>query len=220
MELMYPIAIIICLICIVVIILWNKKHKDQYSSGKKIANTRFVKETEYYKKKIRKYKILSNTLKILCVIMIIITGILIARPVTIQDKYEDKYNRDIIISLDISLSENEVNLEIIDKFEKIISSLEGDRIGIVVYNTAPLLYCPLTEDYDYVMERLNTLKEQMIMALENNSYSPPMTYQVDGEDELTIWYGGVGLNAAEKGSSLIGDGLARSIIFISRFENR
>lgn len=219
MELMYPAAIIVCLICVVVIIFLNKSHKDKYSNGKKIANTQFIKETEYYKQKMKKYKFLSNTLKILSAMIIIITGILIARLVTIQVRSEDKYNRDILISLDISTSECEVNLELIKKFEQIMPSIEGDRIGIVIYNTAPIVYCPLTDDYDYVKECFEVLKEQLKIAIENNGY-PPVTYKVDGEDVPMIWYGGVGLNALERGSSLIGDGLARNIIFISRHKNK
>ena len=218
MELMYPFAIIVCLICVVVIIFWNKAHKNKYSNGKKIANTQFIKETEYYKQKLKKYKFLSNTLKILSAMIIIITGILIARPVTIQVRSEDKYNRDILIGLDISTSECEVNLELIKKFQQIMPSIEGDRIGIVIYNTAPIVYCPLTDDYDYVEECFETLKEQLKIAIENNGY-PPVTYKVDGEDVPMIWYGGVGLNSSERGSSLIGDGLARNIIFISRHKN-
>lgn len=218
MELMYPFVIIVCLICVVVIMFWNKTHKDKYSNGKKIANTQFIKETEYYKQKLKKYKFLSNTLKILSAIIIIITGILISRPVTIQVRSEDKYNRDILIGLDISTSECEVNLELIKKFQQIMPNIEGDRIGIIIYNTAPIVYCPLTDDYDYIEECFETLKEQLKIAIENNGY-PPLTYKVDDEDVPTIWYGGVSLHAEERGSSLIGDGLVRNIIFISRYKN-
>ena len=212
---MYPIAIVACLICSIAIIFWNKTHKSKYSNGKKIANTQFIKETEYYKQKIRKYNLISNTIKILSVIIIIITGVLIARPVTVQEKKEDKYNRDILIGLDISTSESEVNLELIKKFMQIMPSIEGDRIGIVIYNTAPIVYCPLTDDYDYLKERFETLMEQLEIAIKNNG-NPPVTYEVDGEEVPMIWYGGVGLNSAERGSSLVGDGLARNTIFFSR----
>lgn len=219
MELMYPFAIIVCLICVIVIMFLNKAHKDKYSDGKKIANTQFIKQTEYYKQKLKKYKFLSNTLKVLSVMIIIITGILIARPVTIQVKSDERYNRDILIGLDISTSECEVNLELIKKFQQIVPSIEGDRIGIVIYNTAPMVYCPLTDDYDYINECFETIKEQLKIAIDNNGY-PPVTYKVDGEDVPMIWDGGVGANSEKRGSSLVGDGLARNIIFISRYKNR
>lgn len=219
MELMYPIAVIACLISIVAVIFFNKTHKSKYSNGKKIANTQFIKQTEYYKQRLRKYNLILKTIRILSIIIIIITGILIARPVTVQEKKEDKYNRDILIGLDISTSESEVNLELIKKFMQIIPNIDGDRIGIVIYNTAPVVYCPLTDDYDYIKEKFEILITQLEIAIKNNG-NPPVTYEVDGEEIPMIWYGGVGLNSSERGSSLVGDGLARNIIFFSRYKEQ
>lgn len=219
MELMYPIAIIICLIIALVICFENFNKKTKYTNGKKVANTKYIKETEYFKTKLKKYKILSNLIKILSVACIVATSILIARPVTIQTKSEDKYNRDILLGLDISTSQCEVNLELINKFKEIIPSIEGDRIGIVLYNTAPVVYCPLTDDYDYINECFNIIEKQLKIAIENNGY-PPFAYEENGEETPMIWYGGVGAKAEVRGSSLVGDGLARNIIFISGFKKR
>lgn len=219
MELMYPIAIIICLILGGALYFINFNKKIKYTNGKKVANTKYIKETEYYKAKVKKYNILSNLIKILSFIFIIIVSILIARPVTVQTKSEDKYNRDILLGLDISTSECEVNLELIEKFKKIMPSIEGDRIGLVIYNTAPIVYCPLTDDYDYINDCFNTIEEQLKIAIERNGY-PPVTYESNGTEMPTIWYGGVGANSDVRGSSLVGDGLARNIIFISRLKNR
>ena len=131
---------------------FNKKQK--YLDEKKVANTKYIKETEYYKSKIRKYKIFSTILKIFSVVCIIASSILASRIVTIKTKSNDKYNRDILIGLDISTSECDVNLEFAKKMRKILPNLEGDRIGIVIFNTAPVVYCPLTDDYE------SRLKEQ------------------------------------------------------------
>ena len=219
MELMYPIAIIICLILSVILFFIKLNKKKIYIDGKKVANTKYIKETEYYKTKVKKYNILSNFIKGLSVICIVITSILVARPVKIQTKSEEKYNRDIILGLDISTSESEVNLELIEKFREIIPAIEGDRIGIVLYNTAPIVYCPLTDDYDYIYESFDTIEEQLKIAIKNNGY-PPVTYEVNGTETPMIWYGGVGANSDTRGSSLVGDGLARNSILISRFKNR
>ena len=214
MELMYPIVIIICLMLSVILFFIKLNKKKVYIDGKKVANTKYIKETEYYKTKVRKYNILSNLIKGLSVICIVITSILVARPVKIQTKSEDKYNRDIILGLDISTSECEVNLELIEKFREIIPAIEGDRIGIVLYNTAPIVYCPLTDDYDYINECFDTISEQLEIAIKNNGY-PPVTYEVNGTETPMIWYGGVGVDSNTRGSSLVGDGLARNSILIS-----
>ena len=210
MELMYPIAIIICVIIAIVIFAISFKRKSKFTTGKRVANTKYIKESEYYKSKVRKHRIYSILIGLVSIITICVTSILIARPITKQTKSETKYNRDIIIGLDISLSENEVNLELVKKFKKIIPSIQGDRIGIVLYNTAPVVYCPLTEDYDYVNECLDTIQTQIEKVIKNNG-TIPYSYDEDGMETRSFWYGGTIANNQERGSSLVGDGLAGTV---------
>lgn len=175
-----------------------------------MANTQYIKNTKYYQTKLKQYKILSNTIKIFSIICIIMTSILIARPVTYENKSNEKYNRDIIISLDISTSQTKVNLELIKRLQETLPGIKGDRIGIVIFNTAPVVYCPLTDDYDYINDCLNTITEQLNVAKKNGGY-PPVTYKANGKDVPTLWYGGVASNSETRGSSLVGDGLAGTV---------
>lgn len=217
MEIMYPIVIIICFILGLTICIIKFNNKIKYTTGKKVANTKYIKETEYYKRKMKKYKFLANSIKFFSVLCIIISSMLIARIVTIKTKNGEKYNRDILLGLDISTSECEVNLELIKKFKEIIPSIEGDRIGIIIFNTAPIVYSPLTDDYDYIKERLDIIEEQLKLVVENNG-NIPISYSDDNINTYTFWYGGTLANNQERGSSLIGDGLARNYILISRFK--
>ncbi len=221
MELMYPIIVIVCFLLAIWIFFKNFNKKQPYRQGKKVANTKYIKETQYYKSKLRKYKTLKHGMEILSMIGILMASILIARPVTVQTKNEEKYNRDIIIGLDISTSECKVNLELIKQFKKIIPNIEGDRIGIVIFNTAPIVYCPLTDDYDYINDCLDQIEKQLTLVVQNDGEVPHVAMTTsEGVDIHTFWYGGTAANAEKRGSSLIGDGLARNIIFISRFKNR
>ena len=210
MELMYPVVIIVSLLVCVSLFFINFNKKKEYTDGKKVANTKFIKETKYYKSKVKRYKMLSKTIIILNLIIIVICSILISRPVTIVTRSEDKFNRDIIISLDISISECEVNYELIKKFKEIIPDIEGDRIGIVLYNTAPIVYCPLTDDYDYINECLDFIEKQIKLVLDNNGYIPT-SLDKEGTEIMTFWYGGTVANSETRGSSLIGDGLAGTV---------
>ncbi len=218
MELMYPIAIVVCLI-LSVLICFIKCKKTKYKQGKKIANTQYIKETEYYKSKVKRYSILSNLIKTLSIICIVLTSILIARPITILSNNQEKFNRDIILGLDISTSESEVNLELVKQFKKIIPNIKGDRIGIVLFNTTPVVCCPLTDDYDYINDCLDNIEKQLNTVIKNNG-TIPHTFESDEEKVkfYTFWAGGVSVNSDVRGSSLVGDGLARNIIFISKFK--
>lgn len=145
---MNPIVIIVyCIIAIVISFLkFNKK--DIFTSGKKVANTKYIKQTQYYISKIREYKRLINIYNVITIVCIFSASILIARPITIKTQGDNKYNRDIILGLDVSKSQADVNIEMVRKFKDMIPSIEGDRIGIVIFNTAPIVLCPLTEDYE------------------------------------------------------------------------
>ena len=208
MELMNPWVIVLSAIVALTVFFINLNKKNKYTDGKKVANTKFIKETDYYKQKVKKYKIITTIIKCVSVVLIIVTSILIARPITIETKSEDRYNRDIIIGLDISTSENEVNLELVKKFKKIIPDIKGDRIGIVLFNTAPVVYCPLTEDYDYVNKCLDEIEKQIQKVIDNNGYIP---YGFE-DNTYSFWYGGAVANYEVRGSSLIGDGLAGTLL--------
>ena len=210
MELMYPIIVIISGIILVVIFFLNFGKKPKYTSGKKIANTSYIKETDYFKEKLKQYKMLVRIIKVLTACSIMVSSFLVARVITIQSKSEDKYNRDVILSIDISTSENDVNLELVKSFRKIIPSIEGDRIGIVIYNTAPIVYCPLTDDYDYIDECSAKIQKQIQLVV-NNGGEIPFSFDDEGLETQNFWFGGVLYNNEKKGSSLVGDGLAGTI---------
>lgn len=213
MELMYPIAIILCFIIAIAIFLINFKKKKKYLDGKKVANTKYIKETEYYKTKVKTYQLLSKVIKILYVLCIIISSILIARPVVIQTRSEDIYNRDILLSIDLSGSQDEVNLELVKQFRNLVPKLEGDRIGIVIFNTCPVVYCPLTEDHEYIDECLEYMQKQLQIEIDNDGYISVTSE--DAADTLSFFNGGVIANNDERGSSLVGDGLARNNLCFS-----
>lgn len=207
MELMYPIVIFLSLgISIFIIVALKNSKKENYSKGKKVANTKYVKETAYYNEKLKKYKIILNAVKILYIACVFVMAVLVSRPVTIVTKSEDKFSRDIILSIDVSGSEDEVNLELVKKFKSMVGKIEGDRIGIVIFNTAPVVYCPLTTDYEFLYSCLDDLVDGLQTSIRNkNGVSDIST------TSQKLFYGGVIANNESKGSSLIGDGLAGTV---------
>lgn len=210
MELMYPIVIILSLIVTFLIFFIKFNKKNKYTDGKKVANTKFIKQTDYFKTKVREYNFLRYAINITSCTCIVLTGLLISRLVTVQTRNDNKYNRDIFLGLDISTSQSEVNLVLIKKFKDIIPDIEGDRIGIVLFNTAPVIFCPLTDDYNYINDCLDDIINQIQICIKNDGYAP-VSYEKDGVEAPMIWYGGVSTNSAIRGSSLVGDGLAGTL---------
>ena len=81
---------------------------------------------------------------------------------------------DIIFCIDVSLSmdSQDVKPSRIDKvkFEmsKIVDSLEGDRLGIVVFSGSNFLYLPLTMDYDASKLFIRSIDTAMISSRGTN----------------------------------------------------
>ena len=95
----------------------------------------------------------------------------------------------------------------VGKVKNIIPNIQGDRIGIVIFNTAPVVFCPLTDDYDYINESLDTIEKQLEYIIKNG-YPSIINKDDDDLNTAAFWNGGILDNNEERGSSLVGDGLA------------
>jgi len=185
---------------------FRRTPKKEYKSGKKAAGMSLITESRVYKAKMTTYKIGSFVIMIAILATMIINCVLIARPHTKQKIYEEQYSRDIMICMDLSTSVDYLNARLCDELVEMVDQLKNERIGIVIFNTSPVLLSPLTNDYDYIKEILNGIK---IGLQARNSSSWNAT-----EEEL-YWEAfiseGTLVGNEERGSSLVGDGLAAAI---------
>ena len=136
------------------IIFDNKNFSKNFFQNLFIGNTNSIK----IKKLLRYIGILS--------LIIAISGI--KTGVTV--KPVERKGVDIIFCIDVSLSmdSKDIKPSRIDKvkFElsKIVDSLEGDRIGVVVFSGSNFLYLPLTMDYDASKLFIKSLDTSMISS--------------------------------------------------------
>ena len=211
MELAYPFILVLGIIIIIVLSLVNLRRDDSYEKGKKIANTAYIKDMPYYKEVFKRYKILTYIIEGVCILSIISSLILLARPVIIDTSNNPKYARDIILCMDVSASVDELNVELVDKLKDTVKSLKGERFGISIFNTTSVLISPLTDDYDYVLNELDKIHSSFVMNMDLNS-------------SLDNWYissyimSGTLEGSGERGGSLIGDGLASAVYKFSNLE--
>lgn len=202
MELVCPWVMYIGIPILVVLIILKFKRKSKYKQGKKIANTEYTKNLEYYKKIMRKYKILNLLIKSFCVICIISSLTLIARPSKVQTTESKRYNRDIFLCMDVSTSVVELDGNLVSEMKEMVKKLKGERFGITIFNTSSNLLVPLTDDYEYVLDILDKLEESL------------KAYEETTEDAIAkqdYTQAGTLVGNAERGSSIIGDGLATAL---------
>ncbi|UKA48022.1 VWA domain-containing protein [Arthrobacter sp. FW305-123] len=112
-----------------------------------------------------------------------------ARPIHRTTEQPEIRNRDIVLCLDVSGSMTSTDAAVTAVFEDLARKFDGERIGMVIFDSSSVQLFPLTDDYQFAAEQLAQAKE----ALNSGSGS-----FFDG-----TWNG--------EGSSLIGDGLASCV---------
>lgn len=215
MELKYPVFIIagiVLVIAFLIVYSLRKTKKREFKEGIKVANTFYLNEDPYYKKKKRLYKFYSVIMVLAICVSIMASAFLLARPHKIEKVADERYCRDIFLCLDVSTSVDELNKSLVKELKTTVENLKGERFGIIIFNTSPVLLSPLTDDYEYIIEQLDEIEISLRKRISlSNSYYAPNDY----------WYydeyisGGTLVGNEERGSSLIGDGLAASAYHFS-----
>ncbi len=218
MELRHTFVIYICLAVVLLLIFLSflDLHKKQkFSKGKKIVIPDYLKDEKYYQKKKVIYRILKIVTGIACVVAVCASAVIMARPYTQKTIVETKYSRDIFLCMDISTSVDALNEQLVTKLKGVVEELTNERVGIVIFNTSPIILCPLTDDYEYVISVLDQVAvslaaRQELYALIEEDEDFSMEW-----DDYYEWIrldnfisSGTLVGNEERGSSIIGDGLA------------
>ncbi len=221
MELKYPLALYICAgvaAAFVIATFVTLKLKRKYKGGKKAYLPDYLKNDSMFKTRLVWHTILKYVLIVLIIASILISGFLMARPYKTESKQLANYNRDIILCMDISTTCDHLNAELIDKLEDIVRELNGERFGIVIFNSSPVLLCPLTNDYNYILQVLDKVKEGLKMRLD---YTNGKILFSDKLYEMDAYItNGTLVDNETRGSSIIGDGLAAACLDFYDYEEK
>lgn len=205
-----------------------RKRKKSYIGGAKAANTEFIKSQSEFKKR-RALLILLETIFYSSLIGLIISVlVLTARPFETKNEGGSIRKRDIFLSMDVSYSLYDLNSQVADKLKDVVIGMNGERFGIVIFNTSAVTYVPMTDDYDFVEQRLDELKpyfeaqQQYMTQFGQYSYGfeVPEDEQADLTDILNVlsyYDSGTLTDNTYKGSSLIGVGLASTLYSFPKF---
>lgn len=215
MELMYPFVILVIIVILIFVLVIKNKKDDKYKNGIKVANTQYIKSIPYYKEIVKKHKFFSAIVICFAIISIIFSSILIARPVTNKVTENTKYSRDIFLCMDVSTSVNELNENLVSTLKDTVKGLQGDRVGISIFNTSSTLIVPLTDDYEYVLDTLDNLQKSLKVSNGSNIKNENFYYLQQYIRAGTL------VGNPERGSSIISDGLASCVYnFPDLNENR
>lgn len=219
MELKYPVALLICAGIAIAYLIFSfirLRRKRKFKGGTKAAEASYVNEIPHFKRRLAAYKVLKFILTVSIIVNLLLSGFLMAMPYKTQVNEVKHMNRDIILCMDISTTVDHLNFELVGKLKEVVEDLNGERFGIVIFNTSPLYLCPLTTDYEQVIEELDIIEEALELRYGYyngmNGYSSRL---IELDEYISA---GTLIGNAERGSSIIGDGLAAAALDFPNIE--
>ncbi|SMG36285.1 vWA domain-containing protein [Agreia pratensis] len=127
-------------------------------------------------------------------------ALLAARPITTSTEKPAKFTRDVVLCLDVSGSMTDVDIDVLERFKELSEGFEGERLALVIFNSSAAQVFPLTDDYDYIAQQLESVRSSL-----------------DGTGEFGDAFGGT---LTGEGASLIGDGLASCVLTFDRTDEK
>lgn len=112
----------------------------------------------------------------------------------------EKRNRDIMLCLDVSGSMAVTDQEILTSFAGIVGGFQGERIGLVLFDSQAVTAFPLTDDYDLVKTQLEEYAKGFATFGGGDGLDP----------RAGTW------SPSATGTSLIPDGLASCLLGFDR----
>ncbi|GGC84317.1 hypothetical protein GCM10011512_08920 [Tersicoccus solisilvae] len=167
------------------------RHRRRRGAAVPVAHTERLTALPGYAAALRRYRVTLAAAIALVLGLVVALGVAAARPTSTSALDPQKKNRDIILCMDVSGSMLSFNAEVVDVFERLARGFNGERIGMVIFNSSAVQVFPLTDDYEFVAEQLATAGKAFDFS----------------SSDIEFFAG----TFTGTGSSLIGDGLATCV---------
>lgn len=188
------VALVVVAVAAWLYVRWRRRDRARLRRlGVPVAHGERLTALPAYQRVVRRYR---AALVVVLVAMVALTGlsVLLAARVSSTDVVEPQsYKRDIMLCLDVSGSMTEVDSQIVDTFSTLSQGLDGERVGLYLFDSSAVQAFPLTDDYDFVRTQLEQYRD---------------SFDTMGENGTRYWTG----TDLGDGASLIGDGLASCVL--------
>jgi len=210
-------GILAAAVCLIAYIM---RKKPDVSKSLKAANTRRLKEHPLYKRKMLEAGIFRILTIAGMIIALVAAVFLTSRPYKSERVQDTVSRRDIFLCVDSSSSNYSGVKELVQEFREIVAGLDGDRIGISLFNTSSVQYVPMTDDYEFALRRLDSLEGYLAAQEEfmtDYAQKYDSVYEIPDSERgryeelnriMESFDSGVTAGYELKGTSAIGEGLA------------
>ncbi|MFK3677230.1 VWA domain-containing protein [Microbacterium sp. NPDC090218] len=182
------VAVVLIAITIGLVLGFRRGGRNRSGDTARVARAERLRTLPTFRQALARRALALSGILALGAVTTIVAGVVAARPMSAQTVQPVNTSRDIMLCLDVSGSMTEVDVEVLTVFDELLEDFEGERIGLTIFNSSPVQIFPLTDDYDFIREHLES-----------------MTRSFDYGDQIPEHWLGT-LNG--EGASLIGDGLA------------
>ena len=229
MSFRYPLILVIGIVVLALgtFLLHYFEKTAPYQGGLRVGNASFIARLPEFVMARRKLFWFSTIMEALLITAILSVLVLLARPYKTEKVNNGVRKRDIFLCMDTCFYLDDLNAQLIDELIEIVKGMDGDRFGISLYSSSSLLLVPMTDDYDYVIMKLEELKEYFALGVKlDQDYAPYVTwdwyegYIVDEEvadefykdkerfeDLSSSFHSATSINQSYKKPFLVGDGL-------------
>ena len=210
-------GILAAAVCLIAFIM---RKKPDVSKSLRAANTRRLKEHPLYKRKMLEARIFRILTIAGMIIALVAAVFLTSRPYRSERVQDTVSRRDILLCVDSSSSNYSGVKELVQEFREIAAGLDGDRIGISLFNTSSIQYVPMTDDYEFALRRLDALEDYLAAQEEfmtDYAQKYDSVYEIPDSERgryeelnriMASFDSGVTAGYELKGTSAIGEGLA------------
>lgn len=160
-----------------------------------VAHTVRLTDLPEYVAAFKRYRLLTRLTAALLTVGMLSAILLTARPAVISIIKPVQKNRDIMLCLDASGSVLKADTMLINRFNTLVSSFNGQRFGLTLFNSSAVTIIPLNDNYQLITEQLRVAGE---------------AFQAQKGDTFTKLANGT-LAGFSSGTSLTSDGLASCI---------
>ena len=122
----------------------------------RLANSSSLLSSAPVRSRIRWRRLLLGAVALLGVGVLTASALIAGRPVKVTQRNNALANRDIILCLDVSTSMVTTDSQILDTFSELLDTFDGERVGLVVWNSTAQTMVPLTDDYELLRDQLKT----------------------------------------------------------------
>ena len=171
---------------------WWRSRKRGQSGAIPVANSRRLTKLPAYRRALVRYSSLMTAVGVVLAILLAVTSVAAGRWVYQRVESPEKFNRDIVLCLDISGSMVDYDVEVLDRYLEMLPGFDGERMSLMLWDATAVQLFPLTDDYAFVETQLQQVRDEMESASGGSNIEYSFAQGTQGA----------------AGASLVGDGLA------------